>query len=151
MGGREIMKKTTTHLRFLHCCLLLLGVLLLAVGPAQATHVKVGDILVVDVFGGPSAGGALFVVNPKTGQRAVLSDFGNPAQGPLGSFPISVALGVGRQIFVSDLGAGSGSEGALFELKSILTLAIVPCSATSARVIFMETSTTVWQWLTKAG
>jgi hypothetical protein len=62
------MKKTTTHLRFLPCCLLLLGVLLLAAGAAQAqvTRAKPGDILVVDQFGGTICDGfpcgALFVV-----------------------------------------------------------------------------------------
>ena len=103
-------------LSFLLCFILLFGGLLLVGSPAQA-EIKSGDILVVDQIGGTNGLGALFLVNPKTGQRVVLSDFGNPAQGPLGSVPVSVAVVAGGQIFVSDLFAGElAVGGALFEV-----------------------------------
>jgi hypothetical protein len=75
--------------RFLLCGLWLCGGLLFVASPAQAA-VKAGDILVADQNAGTRCGpfndpcGALFVVNPKTGQRTILSDLGNPAQGGLG-------------------------------------------------------------------
>ena len=78
------MNKSNTLLRLcsLHCCLWLLGALLLAGSPAQAGQIPaVGDILVVDQLGGTNNFGALVLVNPVTGERSILSDFGNPAQG----------------------------------------------------------------------
>jgi len=86
-GTRRVSQVWCSPLCFLLCCLWLFGGLLFAASPAQAA-VKAGDILVADQFGGTRCAGhpcgALFVVNPKTGQRTVLSDLGNPAQGRLG-------------------------------------------------------------------
>jgi hypothetical protein len=50
-----------------------------------------GEILVVTRNGGTSSRGVLFGVNPTTGVRTVLSDFGNIMQGPLGVNPYGVA------------------------------------------------------------
>ncbi|MEQ1528804.1 MAG: hypothetical protein ABL925_05765 [Methylococcales bacterium] len=106
-------------LSFLLCFFLLFGGSLLVNSPAHA-EIKSGDILVVDQIGGTNGLGALFLVNPKTGRRVVHSDFGNPAQGPLGSAIVSVAVGAGGQVFVSDLFAGgSGLGGAIFEVDPI--------------------------------
>ena len=104
-------------LRFLLCGLWLYGGLLFVASSAQAA-VKAGDILVVDRGGGTGSRGALFVVNPKTGQRIVLSDFGNPKQGKRGSGDFdgglaSVAVGQARQIFVTDMTAGDPVGGGL--------------------------------------
>ena len=91
---------------------------MLVSSPVQAeTHA--GDILVTDQAGGTNGAGALFLVNPKTGQRTVLSDFGNPAQGSLGTGGLSgVAVGDAGRIFVTDLFAGDPpfDGGALFEV-----------------------------------
>jgi streptogramin lyase len=57
--------------------------------------------LVADQNGGTGSRGALFVVNPKTGQRTILSDLGNPAQGGLGHILYSVAVGRAGEIFVT--------------------------------------------------
>lgn len=73
------------------CCILLLTGLLLAANPVRA-EVKAGDILVIDYFGGTDGRGALVAVDPATGQRRTLSDFGNAVQGSLGSSPLSVAV-----------------------------------------------------------
>ena len=103
--------------RFLLCCLWLFAGLLLAGSPVQA-ETKAGDILVVDQGGGTSGSGALFLVNPKTGSRTVLSDFGNSAQGSLGVALVGVAVGAAERIFVADLFAGEPpfAGGALFEV-----------------------------------
>jgi hypothetical protein len=50
------------------------------------------DTVVSDPTAGTGALGALFRVNPTTGLRALLSDFGNAGQGPLGATPVAVAV-----------------------------------------------------------
>lgn len=50
------------------------------------------DILVIDPSAGTGLLGALFRVDPTTGNRTLLSDFGNAGQGPLGSNPLGVAV-----------------------------------------------------------
>ena len=71
-----------------------------------------GNILVADWGGGSN--GALFVVNPSTGARTILSDFGNAGQGPLGADPIGVAVNSSGTIYVIDYNAGTSNNGALF-------------------------------------
>jgi cysteine-rich repeat protein len=91
-----------------------------AVGPG-------GIILVMDPDGGtdvPNDGknggnGALFIVDPITGARTVLSDFGNPTQGPTGSKPAGVASGPNGVILVVDTDAGTGANGVLFSVNPV--------------------------------
>jgi cysteine-rich repeat protein len=80
--------------------------------PAQA-QLNPGDILVADFEGGENGAGLLFRVNPATGARTVLSDFGNPAQGPTGQSPFGVAVVDTNTILVID-GQGVGGTGTLF-------------------------------------
>ena len=75
------------------------------------------SILVVDFAAGTAQRGALFVVDPVTGQRALLSDFGNPAQGPLGAQPHSATVEVSGAILVADPDAGPDG-GALFRVDA---------------------------------
>lgn len=111
------------YLRFMFCCFWLLAGLLSVASPARA-ELKAGDILVIDSLGGtdPLGGmnvrGALILVDPETGQRTELSDFGDPAQGPLGLAPGSVAVDIEGRIFVTDLFAGEPNfdGSALFEV-----------------------------------
>lgn len=58
--------------------------------------------LVVDPFVGTDGLGALFRVDGTTGQRQLLSDLGDPGQGPTGSFPIGVAVEASGSILVTD-------------------------------------------------
>jgi hypothetical protein len=51
-----------------------------------------GDSLVIDVNAGTDFAGALLRLDLATGHRTLLSDFGNPAHGPLGADPIGVAV-----------------------------------------------------------
>ena len=73
-----------------------------------------GNILVIDLDAGTNGRGALFRVNPSTGSRTVISDFGNNAQGTLGNNPTGVALGSSGTILVIDQTAGTSFSGALF-------------------------------------
>ncbi len=51
-----------------------------------------GGILVIDDLAGTNGVGTLFRVNPTTGIRAVVSDFGVLGQGPLGAQPVGVTM-----------------------------------------------------------
>ena len=70
------------------CQVLLLVVLLLAgFAPAHAQ----APIWVLDARGGPGTRGALFSVDPSSGFRILISDFGASTQGPRGISPVGVA------------------------------------------------------------
>jgi len=79
-------------------------------------------LLVLDPFGGTHQDGALFAVNPSTGQRSILSDFGNPKQGlPLGVTPRGLVasagvLGLGAAVYVVDSNAGTNGHGLLTKI-----------------------------------
>ena len=148
-GVGRVSQVWCASLRFLLCGLWLCGGLLCAASPAQAA-VKAGNILVADQNGGTGSRGALFVVNPKTGQRTILSDFGNPAQGSLGNLLWSVAVGRAGEIFVSAFLLDPPLKKAS-SFGSILAPASVPSSATSVRVIFEDCSIMAWPWMPKAG
>ena len=92
MEGVNVMRKYgVVIIQNFCCCILLLTGLLLAANPVRA-EVRAGDILVTDYAGGTDGRGALVAVDPATGQRRILSDFGNAVQGSLGSSPLSVAV-----------------------------------------------------------
>ncbi len=79
-------------------------------------------LLVTDPYAGSNEIGALFAVDPATGQRTMLSDFGNTAQGAVGVTPIGIAygnglLGLGSTIYVIDNEAGTNNDGALFAVN----------------------------------
>ena len=62
---------------------------------------KSGMILVVDYDTGTGyRKGVLFRVDPATGNRTVLTDFGDPAQGPTGAAPMGVAIEASNSILV---------------------------------------------------
>jgi hypothetical protein len=92
---------------WLDCCFRLVAAILALGGYASAAEINAGDILVVDAIGGTNNAGALFVVDPATGRRSILSDFGNPAQGSVGNGDLTgVAIGRGGKIYVSALFSG---------------------------------------------
>ena len=99
-----------------------------------------GDILVVDQ--GPRGG--LFRVDPVSGNRILLSDFGNAAQGPLGINPFAVAVEASGDILVVDFRAAPpgalpvasalghvGGQGLLFRVDPVRA-GTASCSVTSA-------------------
>jgi sugar lactone lactonase YvrE len=67
-----------------------------------------GTILVIDPNAGTALNGALFRVDPGTGNRSLLSDFGDDRQGPVGSSPGHVAVEASGTIVVTDPGIGDG-------------------------------------------
>ena len=88
-----------------------------------------GTILVVDRQSGAGAtssvagAGQLFAVDPSTGDRRVLSDFGDPKQGPRGKNPRDVAILPDGRILVTvgDAGGGCGLTrcGAIFTVDPV--------------------------------
>jgi hypothetical protein len=77
--------------------------------------------LVTDGSAGTNAQGALFQVDPNTGNRTLLSDFGNSAQGPLGEYPtgvLSISPGLlnWSGVLVVDPYAGTNGQGAVFSV-----------------------------------
>ena len=81
------------------------------------------SVLVTDGSSGTNQQGALFTVNPTSGSRTLLSDFGNSAQGPLGEYPVATVvlpglLGLSYSVAVVDAFAGTNGQGALFTIDS---------------------------------
>ncbi|MGH8653848.1 MAG: hypothetical protein ACREYE_17500 [Gammaproteobacteria bacterium] len=95
--------------------------------PAQGTPIGTigglavepsGYILATGFQTGTDSKGVLFRVDPKSGVRTLLSDFGNPAQGVLGAGPFGVAVEPSGYILVMDPNAGTDSKGALFRIDA---------------------------------
>jgi hypothetical protein len=80
-----------------------------------------GTILVALLNGGTSSRGAIMRIDPVTGMRTLVSDFGDAAQGPIGISPASVDLGVDGSIFVIDPDATTsvGANGLLFRVDPV--------------------------------
>jgi hypothetical protein len=70
-----------------------------------------GRILVLNGNGGTSDRAVLVRIDPVTGARAILSDFGNAGQGGLGVEPRGLAIEAGGHILVIDAQAGFGGAG----------------------------------------
>jgi len=93
----------------------------LGVNPGGVASGAAGVILVTDTEAGTDNKGALFAVDPATGERTVLSDFGSALKGTLGVDPFHIALAASGEILVIDDDAGTdlddghiGGNGALF-------------------------------------
>ena len=76
-----------------------------------------GTLVVIDVNAGTSARGALFRVDPVSGARTLVSDFGAGAN--QGFDPFDVAVEANGTLLVVDVTAGAGTLGALFRLDPI--------------------------------
>jgi hypothetical protein len=106
------------------------------VDPARLAIDASGSVFVID----PSAGtslesceisffkpgcGALFKVDPLTGNRILVSDFGVAAKGTIGVFPFALAIDASGDVFVLDLSAGTPRPpceagcGALFRVNPV--------------------------------
>lgn len=76
-----------------------------------------GQAVVTDDDAGTNELGAVFIVNLITGQRTLVSDFGDPAQGPLGFAPVGIALEDINTVLVADEDVGFNGYGALFRVN----------------------------------
>ena len=98
---------------FLVFTLLLLTGVVGHILPVQS-QLNPGDILVMDRDAGTGFKGGLFRVDPTTGARTLLSDFGVGT--PAGVDPFGVAVESSGNILVTDSNAGTGGLGALFRV-----------------------------------
>ena len=85
-------------------------------GPAGVAVERSGRILATDLAAGTDFFGALFAVDPANGERVMLSDFGDPSQGPPATEPDAVAVDALGSIFVACRSGGSGLAGAIFRV-----------------------------------
>ena len=107
---------------WLDCCSRLVAAILALAGCASAAELNAGELLVVDTGGGTNRAGALFVVDPATGGRSILSDFGNPAQGVVGNTDLTgVAIGRRGKIYVGAMDSGDPlfGGGAIFAVDPL--------------------------------
>jgi hypothetical protein len=99
--------------------LVVVGVLCGGFQPVRA-QLPPGTILVVDHFGGQSQIGALFAVDPITGDREMISDYGNPAQGLPGEFPQypnALLYTTDGTILVTNTGGDTLDRGGLYSVN----------------------------------
>jgi Ca2+-binding RTX toxin-like protein len=75
-----------------------------------------GSILVSDHEAGMNFRGAIFRVDPSSGTRTVLSDFGDSSQGALGANPLGFAIEASGNLLVVDFDAGTSNAGAVFRV-----------------------------------
>ena len=95
----------------------ILGLSLLAILALDAAPAAADETYVVDQDAGSGAAGALFRVDTASGNRSLVSDFGNSAQGPVGRAPYGLALETAGTVLVIDKDAGPG-VGALFRVDA---------------------------------
>src|SRR2546426_343737 len=83
--------------------------------PSQAFALPSGSkILVLDLDAGTNFSGLLFSVDPTTGARTIISEFGVGAN--QGDHPEDFAVDASRQILVVDFVAGTNFRGLLFSV-----------------------------------
>jgi hypothetical protein len=83
------------------------------IDPSDVAVEASGTILVIDESAGTGGLGTLFRIDPVTGVRTILSNFGDIAQGPTGDAPVGVAVEASGSILVID------EDGPLFRVDPV--------------------------------
>jgi hypothetical protein len=84
------------------------------VDPVRVAIEASQDLLVIDRSAGERGKGALFRVDPRTGERRLISNFGDRAQGELGEDPNGIAIEASGNVLVTDVSVGR--RGVLFRV-----------------------------------
>ena len=95
---------------------------------------RAGDILVVDTDASPGSRAVLFQVDPQSGARTVLSDFG-------GSNPTAVAVEADGGILVADPDAGTDPSGGTSEWGALYRIVADPVTGELVRTILTDFGT----------
>jgi len=80
---------------------------------------RAGTVYVLDGRAGARGPyGVVFTVDPRTGRRSLVSDLSDPASGPTGVNPYSIAVGPSGAVYVVDQDAGPdiNNDGAVFAI-----------------------------------
>lgn len=83
-----------------------------------SADIFVADILVVDDSSDFNPQGIVFIIDPISGDRTVLTDFSNPMQGPTGNEPNDLVMEPDGNVCVVDDAAGTNEDGAIFRIDS---------------------------------
>ncbi|MEM7009723.1 MAG: IPTL-CTERM sorting domain-containing protein [Thermodesulfobacteriota bacterium] len=89
----------------------------IGINPFGITMGSSGNLLVTDedITQGPTINGSLLEVDVVSGFRTVISDFENPAQGPLGNEPQGITTNLlGQALIAERNGQSGGGRGFLF-------------------------------------
>lgn len=84
--------------------------------PGRGVLEHSGQLLVLDDSSGTAGRGALFRVDPESGQRSLVTDFGKSSQGPLADDLSDVAVDATGQILVAAFLGGTNNKGAIFRV-----------------------------------
>ena len=100
---------------------------------------------VIDSQAGTGGHGALFVPDPATGERRILSDFGDATQGPLGVRPVGVIVGLVCPILVALEKAPNGKAklGILYDIRDKV-LAKTPAGQRYTRLFYTHALEGAW-------
>ncbi|GJM14987.1 MAG: hypothetical protein DHS20C13_03140 [Thermodesulfobacteriota bacterium] len=88
-----------------------IAITLIFAGTVAQAQPNSGDALVTALGAGADASAALFSVDPSTGQRTIISDFGNPSQGPTSFAIVGLAQRDTENVLVLEMGAGTDGMG----------------------------------------
>jgi sugar lactone lactonase YvrE len=107
------------------------GVLAATFAPPASAALKAGDILVVDPDVPPVSTALLFQVDPDSGARTVVADFG-------AGNPTSVAAEQDGDVLVTDTAAGTDPSGGTNEWGALFRLTPDPATGTLTRTVLTD-------------
>ena len=113
---------------------LVLGAGLLGPAASASAQMEAGDVLVVDNDVPPVSSGVLFNIDPQTGARTVLSDFG-------AGNPSAVAVEPDGEVLVTDPDAGTDPTGGTSEWGALYRLSPDPVTGAVSRSILTDFGT----------
>lgn len=87
------------------------------VGIQSITLDSSGNLIAGDMDGGTSGGGGVYAVNVITGYRTLVSDLGNPSQGPVGRTVYGLTTDASGNVIVSDSEFTLPTTGAIFKVS----------------------------------
>jgi len=87
--------------------------------PIAVAVATTGEVLVLTDRGGTGDRGVLFRINATTGMRTALSDFGNAAQGPVGSSTSGLHVSAAGEILALDFDGGTNGRGTLYRVHPV--------------------------------
>ena len=88
----------------------------LGMEPGALVALDENTLLVLDLAAGNQFFPALMSIDVTTGERQLVSDFGDSQQGPLGRYAAGITIADDGSVLVVDLFSGSSNQGSLFDI-----------------------------------